>query len=122
MSFSNNMENTTLQDIVARYPTMYLALSSTDPGEDGAGITEPVIGGYVRQLVGPMTVTGSVATNNNPIIFPKATEDQGTVSYVALFTAESGGTILGSQEIAPVAIEVNVKIVVPSGTSILTMD
>ena len=80
--------------------TIYVALSTADPGETGASIAEPSGNGYARQSSGIGTdnwtrTAGSVA-NDNVITFPEATGSWGTITYFALYSAVSGGTFYGS--------------------------
>ena len=83
-------------------PTIYVGLSTADPLEDGAGITEPSGNGYARVA----TVAGdwntatladpSLLDNANTVTFPQATGAWGTVTHFFLIDASSGGNILGS--------------------------
>ncbi len=123
MSLSNTVETEMLTDFLTRHPTLYLALSTADPGEDGSTISEPSAGtGYVRQLVGAVTLSGSTISNNNDIQFPAATGDQGTLTYGALFTAGSGGTFLGYASITSTPCPAGTVIVVAASTPLMTLD
>lgn len=77
--------------------TVYVGLSTTDPGSDGTGFTEPVGGAYARQASTndatnwPDSSSGE-KTNANVISYPAATSGWGTISHWGLFLAASGGT------------------------------
>jgi hypothetical protein len=87
--------------------TAYVALatSATVPTETGANFTEVTGGAYARQTAGfgvPTTVTGgpNYVQNTSAISFPQATAAWGTVRYVGIFTAVSGGSMLYFQQLA----------------------
>lgn len=78
--------------------TVYFALSTTDPGEDGSGITEPVGNGYARAagtLAAATDLAGGVSTQPSAeVSFPSPTASWGTITDVALYDASSGGNLL----------------------------
>ena len=100
-SFSNYTENKVLDHIVGKtsftMPTAYVALSITDPQDDGSGLSEPSGGSYARvQTSGSdwnAASSGSI-TNAEDISFPTATDSWGTISHFALMDASSGGNML----------------------------
>lgn len=104
-SFSNYLENELLDHIFGcgnrNYtpPTnIYAALSTADPGEAGAGLAEPSGGSYARVQTAATdwNVAASGAVDNaNPITFPEATGDWGSITHFALFDALTGGNMLG---------------------------
>jgi len=122
VSLSNTVENEMLADFLTRHPTLFLALSSSDPGETGAGISEPAPEEYVRQPVGAVALTGSAIYLDDDIVFPGATQTWGTVAYVAMFSAEEGGTFLGSAAVESVNVGVGAVITVAAGTPVVTLD
>lgn len=80
---------------------VFVSLHTSDPGETPDGSTEVDSGttSYARQSVaagtGWNTVTSGDAQgfeNSGDIEFPEATESWGTISHVALWTADEGGT------------------------------
>lgn len=85
-------------------PTVWVGLSTADPGDDGTGLAEPAGGAYAR--VRPTDNTGrwdidqtagvTTASNKGEITFPEATAGWGTVTHVVLFDAEAAGNILAS--------------------------
>lgn len=88
--------------------TAYLALSSTKPTIAGGNVTEPSGNGYARTLVGMYSQSATqkmgnpsnnAISNASEINFPKATGAWGTYSYVCLFTAATGGTLIAWMEI-----------------------
>lgn len=78
-------------------PTVYVAVSTTSPLEDGSGITEPSGLNYSRvATVGAdwgNAANGEIANVEN-ITFPEASGDWGLIAYYALFDAISGGNML----------------------------
>ena len=93
MSFSNTYETIVLKfafnaDSVTRPTSWYLGLFTSNPGEGGG--TEISGNGYTRKAV-TFTVTGDTATNSGAVEFDTATGSWGTISYVAVFDASSGG-------------------------------
>ena len=79
--------------------TWYIGLSTTTINQDGLGATEPVGAGYLRVGVANNKVTGfSVASlsklyNLQQIAFPESTASWGTITYVFLSDAQTGGNI-----------------------------
>ncbi len=77
-------------------PTVFIALSTADPGADGSGFTEPVGNGYARVAVTNdaaqwPAATAGVKTNGADIDFPAASGPWGTVTHFGIFVAASGG-------------------------------
>lgn len=105
----------------------YLALSTSAINADGTGIVEPSGNGYSRVRVDTVNVIGGTGTisawpsdpsdtdsdgkyeytNNQDITFPEATGSWGTITYFAIFTAQTGGNMIAygalATPIAPVA-------------------
>lgn len=103
MSNSNYMEELILDWISgsampAAPTTVYVALSTAAPGEDGS-ITEPATGdGYARQAVtfGASAQSADAATiaNSAAVGFGPATSSWGSVTHFAVFDAATGGNML----------------------------
>jgi hypothetical protein len=100
-SFANYWENEILDHIFNKgsyaAPVIYVGLSTADPGDDGAGLSEPSGAGYnrVQTSAGDWnTATGGAIDNVNLIEFPVATGSWGTLTHFALFDAASGGHLL----------------------------
>lgn len=81
--------------------TYYLALSSTEPLEDGTGVTEPsTTSGYTRiELANLADAVNGVVTTTSSLVWDELTSSQGTVAYWALFDAATGGHLLMSEAI-----------------------
>jgi len=103
-SFGDFLENELLDHVfgAAAYAapaTLYMALSTADPLDDGSGLNEPVGGAYARASVTndltewPAAAAGS-KSNANQITFPTATALWGTVTHFAIMDAASGGNML----------------------------
>jgi len=100
-SFSNYWENELLDHLFGKgsytSPTVYVGLSTADPGDDGAGLSEPSGNGYARVQTAPAdwnsASAGSLA-NANLIEFNEATGPWGTATYFALFDSASAGNML----------------------------
>lgn len=76
--------------------TYWLALSSTEPLEDGTGVTEPsAAAGYARTQMQGLTAAVDGAVNNGAIIsWPKMATADGAVEFWALYDAQTGGNLL----------------------------
>ena len=100
-SFSDYWENEILDHLFSKGsytpPTIYLALSAADPGDDGAGLSEPSGNGYARAATAASdwnAASGGALDNADVIEFPEATGAWGTVTHFALLDAASGGNLL----------------------------
>jgi hypothetical protein len=95
LTFSNSFENVVLDSILGSGATLLgstleVALSSTNPTEDGSGITEPVGNGYSRKSISnDATYWGAAAdgekTNASTIIFAEASGAWGTMTHWAIY-------------------------------------
>jgi hypothetical protein len=101
-SFSNYLENEVLDHVFGKGsytpPTIYVGLSTADPGEDGSGIAEPSGGSYARVQTSASdwnTASGGAIDNANDITFPEATASWGPIAYFFLIDSDSGGNVLG---------------------------
>lgn len=82
--------------------TLYIALFTTAPGEDGTGGTEVSGGSYARASVDttdstwtdPSAGTQGETDNVAKIVFPVATANWGTVTDVGIYDASGGGNLL----------------------------
>lgn len=99
MSFSNYLETKVLDHVFGGTAytapaTLYLALFTSNPGEDASGTEVSTSGtAYVRQAAA-FTTTGNTTSNTSAIEFPTATASFGTVSHVGLMDASTGGNLL----------------------------
>ncbi len=100
-SFSNYWENKVLDYLFGKGtytpPTIHVALSSADPGEDGAGLDEPEGGGYARvatQASDWSSAEDGRIDNVQAIEFHPATGAWGTLTHFALFDAATAGNLL----------------------------
>jgi len=74
---------------------IYIALSTADPGDDEAGIAEPVAMGYARVVMNAWDVATARATENTNIItFAQATGNWTTITHWAIYDAITGGNFL----------------------------
>ena len=99
---SNYLENTILDYILSGLGgspnTLWLALYTSNPGEDNSG-TEVEIGGsptndYARQEVRFGAASGGSASNTPAVTFPVALEAWGTITHFALFDTVIAGNML----------------------------
>lgn len=81
--------------------TWYQGLSTTTPGEDGAGFTEPTHASYARVAktnnatnFPPATTAGGVTTKTNgtAVRYPDPTGNWGTATHYGWFLDATGGT------------------------------
>ncbi len=103
MSMTDWCELRMLQLLVTDIPSMYLALFTTAPAEDGTGGVEVSGSGYARQVIPfgtPATDEdgGTAMANSSPFSFPRADADWGTISAWGVFDAETDGNLLWFQE------------------------
>jgi len=72
--------------------TVYLALYTSDPGDDNSG-TECSGTGYARQSVA-FSRSGSTASNSAAVEFPTAGGAWGTITHFGVLDAASSGNLL----------------------------
>ena len=90
----NALINATLRATNFTAPTaVYISLHTADPTDDGSG-TEVSGNAYVRQAATFGAPSNGVSTTTADITFPQATGSWGTVSYIAIWDAESTGNML----------------------------
>lgn len=103
-SFGDVLENELLDHVFGNESysapaTLYFALSTADPGDDGSTIAEPSGGSYARKDITnnstnfPAASAGAKA-NGVAITFVQATASWGTITHVAVYDAPSGGNFL----------------------------
>ena len=99
-SFSDYWENKILNHLFDgtpySAPTIYIALSTADPGDTGATMAEPSGGSYARITTATTdwdTATTGATANTNELAFPEATGSWGTCTHFALFDASSNGNM-----------------------------
>ena len=126
MSFSDTFETHVLNYVftatsLTRPTAWYLALFTANPGDGDSG-TEVSGGGYARQSV-TFTTSGDTASNSAAIEFPTATANYGTVSYVGVYTASSGGDLIAHAALtSSKSIETGDVFRVPAGDLDITLD
>lgn len=115
MSYADYLENKILDHVVGKtsftMPTAYVGLSTADPGEDAAGLAEPVGNGYARVTTAgadwDAAASGATA-NAAAITFPTASGSWGTITHFAIFDASTSGNMLASAALdTPQAITTN---------------
>lgn len=74
----------------------YIGLSSTEPGLDGKGVTEPALSaGYSRVKLDVLSEpTAGVITNEQAISFEESTANWGTMTHFVIYDALDGGNLL----------------------------
>jgi hypothetical protein len=126
MSFSNYLENKVLGHVFggtaySAAGTLYLALFTTSPAEDGSG-TEVSGTSYARQTVA-FTVTNNTASNTSAVEFPTAGGSWGTVTHVGVYDASTSGNLLAYAALsASKAIDTSDVFRVPAGDLDITLD
>lgn len=100
-SFADYWENEILDHLFGKGsytpPTIYIALSTADPGDDGATIAEPSSGSYARKATSASdwsAASGGALSNAATIEFVQATGSWGTITHFALFDALTEGNML----------------------------
>lgn len=102
--FSNYYEGKALDHLLAAQSftpptTIYVALFTTLPANDGTGGTEVSGGAYARQAITFGTHTGgapATIASNALVQFPTATAAWGTIVGCALYDASTAGNMLES--------------------------
>jgi hypothetical protein len=126
MSFSNYLENKVLGHVFggtaySAAGTLYLALFTTSPAEDGSG-TEVSGTSYARQTVA-FTVTDNTASNTSAVEFPTAGGSWGTVTHVGVYDASTSGNLLAYAALsASKAIDTSDVFRVPAGDLDIVLD
>lgn len=79
----------------AQPAAIYIALSTADPLDTGAGMAEPSGNGYARIQQDAWDAAASRATENTGAVeFPEATGSWGTITHFAIFDAVTAGNML----------------------------
>ncbi len=101
MSAGDYLELKILDHVVGKtafaIPTAYLGLSTANPGDNGAGLAEPVGNNYARVTTSAANWNAAAAgsiSNAQDLTFPEATGAWGTLSHFALFDAVTAGNML----------------------------
>ncbi len=90
----NALVNATLRNTSYTSPaTVYVALYTTDPTDADTG-TEVSGNAYARQSVTFSAPSNGATSNSAAVEFPQATGSWGTVAYIGLRDASSGGNLL----------------------------
>ena len=90
----NALVNATLRNTSYTSPTtVYVALYTTDPTDADTG-TEVSGNGYARQSVTFSAPSNGATSNSGAVEFPQTTGSWGTVAYIGLRDASSGGNLL----------------------------
>jgi hypothetical protein len=96
--FSTYCENAILNHLFGKGdyvpPTLYVGLSTADPTDSGAGLSEPSGNGYTRVETTESDWNGAadgLLDNARVITLGPATADWGTLTHFALSDAVSGG-------------------------------
>jgi hypothetical protein len=90
----NALINATLRNTSYTSPaTVYMALYTTDPTDADTG-TEISGNGYARQSVTFGAPSNGASTNSAAVEFPQATGSWGTIAFIGLRDASSGGNLL----------------------------
>ncbi|NIT58632.1 MAG: hypothetical protein GWN00_21115 [Aliifodinibius sp.] len=97
-SISDHLEDELLDHVFnASYTppsTVYLALSTADPGDDAAGISEPVGNNYSRKAITFDAAASRLINQTSTVTFDQATGSWGTISHWAIYDASSGGNMM----------------------------
>jgi hypothetical protein len=77
-------------------PTVWVGLSTANPGENASGLAEPVAMGYARVITTGVwgTAANGTITNTTAITFAASSGSWGTITYFCLFDALTTGNML----------------------------
>ena len=128
MSFSNYLETKVLDHVFGATAytapaTLYLALHTANPDEDGSGTEVSTSGtGYARATVA-FTTSGNTTSNTAAVEYSTATANFGTVTHVAVWDASTGGNMLAYAALtSSKTIETGDVFRVPAGDLDITLD
>ena len=90
----NALINATLRNTSYTSPaTIYVGLYTTDPTDANTG-TEVSGGSYARTAVTFGAPSNGASTNDAAVEFPQATASWGTVAYLGILDASTGGNLM----------------------------
>lgn len=90
----NALINGTLRGTTYTAPSaVYVALFTSDPTDAGTG-TEVSGGGYARQVATFAAPSNGATVNSAAVEFPQATANWGTIGWLGLYDAATGGNLL----------------------------
>lgn len=128
MSFSNHLETEILDHVFGGNAytapgTLYLALHTANPDEDGSGTEVSTSGtAYARETVA-FTVSGNTATTSGAVEYSTATANFGTVTHVGVWDASTSGNLLAYAALtSSKTIETGDVFRVPAGDLDITLD
>jgi hypothetical protein len=100
-SFSDYWENAVLNHLFGKGSympsTVFIGLSTSNPGEDGSGLNEPSGNNYARLQTAASdwgSASNGALANADTIDFNEATGNWGTLTHFALFDAASAGHLV----------------------------
>lgn len=119
---ANAIINATLRNTSFTSPSnIYLALFLADPTDAGTG-TEVSAASYVRQQVVFGSPSNGVSTNSSAVTFDAATTDWGTIPYIGIYDALTGGNLLYSNGLTtPQTIDTGEIFSIPAGNLTITL-
>jgi hypothetical protein len=128
MSFSNYLETELLDHVFTNSAytapsTLYLALHTASPDEDGSGTEVSTSGtAYAREAV-TFSVTGNTATTSAAVEYATATANFGTVTHVGVWDASTAGNLIAYAALTTSkTIETGDVFRVPAGDLDITLD
>lgn len=81
--------------------TAYLDLFDGDPATSGISILSTITGSATRtNIAGSLTTVLGIAQNTSPIIITASSLSQSNISYVGIYDAATGGTLLMSGSVS----------------------
>jgi hypothetical protein len=90
----NALINGTIRGTTYTAPTtVYVALFTSDPTDAGTG-TQVSGGSYARQSVTFAAPSNGASASNADVTFPQATGNWGTVGWIGIYDALTGGNLL----------------------------
>lgn len=103
--------------------TVYVALFTTAPSDDGTGGVEVSGGGYTRMSVTFSAASGGSISNSGVIEFPAATASWGTVTSMGLYTASTAGSLIMFGNLsASQLVDTNTILRFPAASIVVTLD
>lgn len=97
--FSNYSENLVINVLLRAAShtgasAVYVGLYTSDPTDGNTGDELPFTGAYARTAVVFSAPSAGISTNSSAVEFPQATASWGTVGWVGVLDAATGGNLI----------------------------
>lgn len=94
--------------------TRYITIFNGDPQGAGSEVINQITGSSTRPAITFTAVTGQQANNNATVSFTSSAVGPNTVTHVAIYSASTAGTLLGSAAVTNKAITAGDSLSIPT--------